>query len=79
MTDKESNPAYQSKIFEKFVQVKTKQDIGGSGLGLSICKEMIKAHGGIIWVDSTVGEGSTFSFTLPIIVNSNQQGELTHV
>ncbi|MGB3641952.1 MAG: ATP-binding protein [Rivularia sp. (in: cyanobacteria)] len=73
------DPAYQSKIFDKFVQVKTERDIGGSGLGLSICKEMIKAHGGIIWVDSTVGEGSTFSFTLPIIVNSNQQGELTHV
>ncbi|MEL6459246.1 MAG: ATP-binding protein [Cyanobacteria bacterium J06636_27] len=77
------DPAYQSKIFDKFVQVKTKQDIGGSGLGLSICKEIVKAHGGIIWVDSTVGEGSKFSFTLPINTNLNQnsdkQGELTHV
>ena len=77
------DPAFQSKIFDKFVQVKTERDIGGSGLGLSICKEIVKAHGGIIWVDSTVGEGSTFNFTLPISSNheqySDQQGELTNV
>lgn len=56
---------YQSKIFNKFVQVKTEKDVGGSGLGLAICKEMVQAHGGRIWVNSTVGEGSTFTFTIP--------------
>ena len=56
---------YQSKIFDKFVQVETDKDVGGSGLGLAICKEMVQAHGGRIWVDSTVGEGSTFTFTVP--------------
>ena len=56
---------YQGKIFEKFVQVATAKDVGGSGLGLAICKEMVEAHGGRIWVDSTVGEGSTFTFTVP--------------
>ena len=56
---------YQSKIFDKFVQVETKKDVGGSGLGLAICKEMVQAHGGRIWVDSTVAEGSTFTFTVP--------------
>ena len=56
---------YQSKIFDKFVQVETEKDVGGSGLGLAICKEMVQAHGGSIWVDSTVGEGSTFTFTVP--------------
>jgi NtrC-family two-component system sensor histidine kinase KinB len=60
------DPAYQSKIFDKFVQVKTEKDVGGTGLGLAICKEIIKAHGGTIWVDSTPGNGSTFTFTLPI-------------
>ena len=56
---------YQSKIFDKFVQVETEKDVGGSGLGLAICKEMVQAHGGRIWVDSTVGKGSTFTFTVP--------------
>ncbi|WP_019509332.1 HAMP domain-containing histidine kinase [Pleurocapsa sp. PCC 7319] len=56
---------YQGKIFDKFVQVETEKDVGGSGLGLAICKEMVQAHGGRIWVDSTVGRGSTFTFTVP--------------
>ena len=65
------DPAYQSKIFDKFVQVKTEKDVGGTGLGLAICKEMIKAHGGTIWVESTPGHGCKFTFTLPV-VSSNQ-------
>ena len=64
------DPAYQSKIFDKFVQVKTEKDVGGTGLGLAICREMIKAHGGTIWVDSTPGEGSKFTFTLPVRSNA---------
>jgi NtrC-family two-component system sensor histidine kinase KinB len=56
---------YQSKIFDKFVQVKSDKTVGGSGLGLAICKEIVRAHGGTIWVDSVPGAGSTFSFTLP--------------
>ncbi|MEM8502301.1 MAG: ATP-binding protein [Cyanobacteria bacterium P01_D01_bin.1] len=60
------DPVYQSKIFDKFVQVKTEKDVGGTGLGLAICKEIVKAHGGTIWVDSTPGHGSTFTFTLPV-------------
>jgi NtrC-family two-component system sensor histidine kinase KinB len=57
---------YQSRIFDKFVQVKSEKSVGGSGLGLSICREIIRAHGGSIWVESKPGEGSTFTFTLPI-------------
>lgn len=57
---------YQSKIFDKFVQVDSDQAAGGTGLGLAIAQEIIHAHGGRIWVDSTPGEGSTFTFTLPI-------------
>jgi NtrC-family two-component system sensor histidine kinase KinB len=56
---------YQSKIFDKFVQVKSNNILGGSGLGLAICKEIVRAHGGTIWVDSVPGAGSTFNFTLP--------------
>lgn len=58
---------YQSKIFDKFVQVKNDKAVGGSGLGLAICKEIVKAHGGTIWVNSTPGQGSAFTFTLPAI------------
>jgi NtrC-family two-component system sensor histidine kinase KinB len=56
---------YQSRIFDKFVRVKNENDVSGTGLGLAICKEIVKAHRGTIWVDSTPGKGSTFSFTLP--------------
>jgi len=57
---------YQSKIFDKFVQVKSDRAVGGSGLGLAICKEIVRAHGGTIWLDSVPGAGSTFTFTLPV-------------
>jgi NtrC-family two-component system sensor histidine kinase KinB len=57
---------YQTKIFDKFVQVKSDKAAQGTGLGLAICKEIVRAHGGTIWVDSTPGEGSTFTFTLPV-------------
>jgi len=58
-------PEYQSRIFQKFVQVKG-QEAGGTGLGLAICKEIVRAHGGAIWVESSPGQGSTFTFTLPV-------------
>jgi two-component system, NtrC family, sensor histidine kinase KinB len=56
---------YQSKIFQKFVQIKGSES-GGTGLGLAICKEIIRAHGGAIWVESAISQGSTFTFTLPV-------------
>ena len=62
----------QSRIFDKFVQVKRAGGPEGSGLGLAICKEIVRAHRGTIWLDSTPGQGSTFTFTLPL-VNENSQ------
>jgi NtrC-family two-component system sensor histidine kinase KinB len=59
-------PEYQSRIFDKFVQVRSDRAVGGTGLGLAICKEIVRAHNGVIWVDSTPGKGSTFTFTLPV-------------
>ncbi len=58
-------PEYQTRIFQKFVQVKGRKT-GGTGLGLAICKEIVRAHGGAVWVESPSGGGSTFTFTLPI-------------
>ena len=63
----------QSKIFDKFVQIKSDKALGGSGLGLTICKEIVRAHGGTIWVDSTPGEGSTFTFTLVVQEKSQEE------
>ncbi|HBF37115.1 MAG TPA: histidine kinase [Firmicutes bacterium] len=62
---------YQSKIFEKFVQVKNNDEyISGAGLGLAITRKIIETHGGKIWVESELGVGSTFCFTLPLAPNS---------
>jgi NtrC-family two-component system sensor histidine kinase KinB len=59
---------YREKIFEKFGQVEEQESRQGrgSGLGLTFCKLVVEAHGGHIWVDSQVGQGSTFTFTLPV-------------
>jgi PAS domain S-box-containing protein len=59
---------YQDKIFEKFFQVKRKGVVGtgGVGLGLTISKEIVRAHAGRIWVESEEGKGSKFVFTLPV-------------
>ena len=62
--------ADQAKIFEEFQQADSSisRKKGGTGLGLSIVKRIIDMHGGRIWVDSVVDQGSTFSFMVPIRV-----------
>jgi signal transduction histidine kinase len=63
-------PSDQDKIFGEFQQADnaaTKRK-GGTGLGLSIAKRIIAMHGGRIWVESDVGKGSTFAFTIPVTV-----------
>jgi signal transduction histidine kinase len=64
------SPADQGKIFEEFQQADnsaTKKK-GGTGLGLSISRRIVEMHGGKLWVESEVGKGSVFSFTLPVQV-----------
>lgn len=55
-------------IFERFYRVDTRltREVGGLGLGLTICKRIVELHGGAIWVESVVGRGSTFHVWLPM-------------
>jgi two-component system, OmpR family, sensor histidine kinase KdpD len=62
------SPKDQKRIFEKYYRVKDNTDrIPGTGMGLAIARNIIEAHGGKIWVESVLGQGSEFHFTLPVI------------
>ena len=60
----------QERIFEKFYRLdpNLSRGVGGTGLGLYICRELVRRMGGRIWVESREGEGSTFSVELPLAV-----------
>jgi signal transduction histidine kinase len=60
-------PEDQEKVFEEFRQVGTaSKKIEGTGLGLTLCRKFVELHGGKIWVQSQLGVGSTFTFTIPV-------------
>ncbi|MBE3122366.1 MAG: PAS domain-containing sensor histidine kinase [Thermoplasmata archaeon] len=71
----------QKKIFERFYQVDSGIDrkFGGVGLGLTISKKIIDTYGGQIWVDSTIGKGSSFKFSVPLQTVKNIEDDLQEI
>ncbi len=59
------DPQYQEQIFGLFKRLHSIQDYSGTGVGLAICQKIVERYHGRIWVDSALGRGSTFFFTLP--------------
>ncbi|MDT4907748.1 MAG: hypothetical protein QOI69_989, partial [Pseudonocardiales bacterium] len=59
------DPKYSDRIFAIFQRLHLRDEYGGTGIGLALCRKIVEFHGGQIWLDAAGGSGAIFRFTLP--------------